>query len=218
MEIRSFAIPFLSAVALGSLGILLFSLARQRLPFHVFQIGLSVGGMIVLSWTWYVLFWYMTLRTKALLAPWDMWGNLAPPPGDWQRLLNDFFTQQSHDYLPALTVVGISMVLFLVRLIRPHERARRPWLPVFFAVTNVTFLVITFLSIVPLDGLPTLWLPQPRPPIDVGYHRSWPAILATTLLLLTLFWAQHSGSWTYLGSQSKLRSPRLTGMSRSDET
>lgn len=193
MEIRSIVILFLYAVALGSLGILLFPIVRKRLPLHVFQISLSVGGMIVLAWTWYVLFWCMTLRTEALLAPWDMWGNLAPPPGDWQRHLNDFFNQEPHYYLPGLTAVGVSMGLFLVRLIRLHERAKRLWLPLFFAVTNLAFLVVIFLSIIPLNDLPTLWLPQPRPSIDVGYHRTWPAMLATTILLLALFVAQYKG-------------------------
>ena len=41
--------------------------------------------------------------------------------------------------------------------------------------------------------LPDLWLAQPRPLLDVGYDRTWPAIAITTCLLLVLFHAQATG-------------------------
>ncbi len=67
MEVRGIATLLLSVVALGSLGVLMFSVGQQRLPVHVFRVALFVGGMIILAWTWYALFWYMTVRTEALL-------------------------------------------------------------------------------------------------------------------------------------------------------
>jgi hypothetical protein len=44
--------------------------------------------------------------------------------------------------------------------------------------------------------LPDLWLPKPRPPIDVGYHRTWPALLVTVVLLVILFLVQSKVGFT----------------------
>jgi len=53
-----------------------------------------------------------------------------------------------------------------------------------------------------------LWLPQPRPPVDVGYHRTWPDILITGVLLGLLFWVQgriiRPSFWNRLAMHSDL--------------
>lgn len=38
--------------------------------------------------------------------------------------------------------------------------------------------------------LPDLWLSQPRPMPDIGYHRTWPSLLITLILLGLLYWQQ----------------------------
>ena len=83
-------------------------------------------------------------------------------------------------------------------------------LPSAFAIANVAFLLIgfVFVSVTLSNRLPDLWLPQPRPPVDVGYHRTWPDILVTGVLLGLLFWVQgriiRSSFWNRLAMHSDL--------------
>lgn len=154
------------------------------------SVSLLIGGIFALVLTWYLLFWFITLTTGRVLAPWDQWAGFAPPTGTWQHQLNDFFSQDTNQYLAALVIVGISVILLLAGMLRAANNDVRIRLPLVFAVTNLAFLVTGFLSIFLVNRLPDLWLPQPRPSVDVGYHRTWPDILITGVLLGLLFWVQ----------------------------
>jgi len=90
--------------------------------------------------------------------------------------------------LIALVIVGISGILFLAGMFRDinNVRGKLPWA----LITNLAFLLVGFVSVILGNHLPDLWLPQPRPPVDVGYHRTWLDILITGVLLGLLFWVQ----------------------------
>lgn len=129
-----------------------------------------------------------TLRT---LVPWDTWGWSIPPQGTWQRELNDFFKQAPGLYLPTLVVLGISIYLFIRGMLRYRPLGTNGWLPFAFAALNLA-AILAWLPIITLAGrLPELWLPQPRHE-DIGYHRTWPDLLASSILMGMLLWSQ---SW-----------------------
>lgn len=164
--------------------------ARRKMNLPAQSLGLLIAGVLALGVTWYMLFVFLTLTTGRILAPWDQWGGFAPPPSTWQRQLNDFFGQESHQHLVALGAVGISGALFLWGMLKSPNQAMRIRLPLAFAVTTAAFLATSFLAILLVSRLPDLWLPTPRPVVDVGYHRTWPDLLVTLLLLGLLFWGQ----------------------------
>lgn len=127
------------------------------------------------------------------------WGNLSPPYGTWQRDLNDFFDREPNYYLPGIAIIAVNLVLLLNGIVRSESGRIRHHLPLAFAFANLVFLVSNFLSLFVLYPLPDFRLPQPRPPIDVGYHRTWPAVLVTVVMLAALFWWERR-----LGSPSRV--------------
>lgn len=190
MILSAVGIQFLLGIALIILGFFLVLAVRKWLPPQAFSIILLVGGSLALTFTWYLLFRYMALTAGRILAPWDLWGAVGPPKAPWQRQLNDVFSRSYIQRLFALAVVGISIGFFLAGIRRAADSSVQSRLPLAFAGTNLAFLLISFLVIAPLGHLPDLWLPQPRPPVDVGYHRTWPDGLVTGVLLGLLFWVQ----------------------------
>jgi hypothetical protein len=191
MEISAFGNVLLYGTVIGGLVIWLGPKVHNRLfRGQVYQLGRCFIGSIVLIITWYLLFWFMTLMAGRL-APWDLWGAWAPAEGTWQRQLNDFFTQTSNANGLAIIVVGISIGLFLIGVCRVTRHDQWATLLSTFAVANLAFLAIEFLFVLFVaDHLPDLWLPQPRPSVDVGYHRTWPSALVTLILLGALYWHQ----------------------------
>ena len=183
----------LCGILIGILiGILLYK-ARGRSSLRLYSAGLGrrlVLPLLALVLTWYLLFWFMTLTTGRILAPWDQWAGFAPPAGTWQRQLNDFFSRDAHQRLLALAIVGSSGLLFLVGILRAPGKEALVKLPLAFAATNLGFIGVSFLAILVTQPLPDLWLSQPRPSVDVGYHRTWPDLLITGALLGLLFWLQ----------------------------
>jgi len=198
MEIGTIGKIFLCGVAVSILTGILIYRAKNRLS----SVSLLVGGIFVLALTWFLLFWFVTLATGRLLAPWDQWASFAPPHSTWQRQLNDFFSQDIYQHLAGLPVVGIGGILFLTGMLRNTHNGRSR-LPLAFAFTNLAYLAFAFLILILAGRLPDLWLPQPRPSIDVGYHRTWPEILLQGALLGLLFWTQY-----------RLTSPSLLGKTR----
>lgn len=185
---RILCIVVVCIVVVSIFAYILYRSRSQLFPSR-YSVGLLIGGSLALVLTWYLLFWFMTLATGRILAPWDQWASLAPPQDAWQRQLNDFFSRNITQYLAALVVIGISGILFLAGMFQSASNVRDK-LPLAFALTNLAFLLVAFLLIVPAGYLPDLWLPQPRPSIDVGYHRTWLDILITGVLLGLLFWVQ----------------------------
>ena len=152
------------------------------------QIAIFVGGTAVLVAIWCLLFVWMAAMTEGWLVPWDcVHISLRPPLGSWQRTVNDFFEAPPGALLPAAAFVAVGVSMFGFGSAR---RASRPLLPWAFAATYVVFFLVQIILLPLAHRLPDLWLPQPRPPLDVGYHRTWPAILVTTVLASVLFLVQ----------------------------
>ena len=150
---------------------------------------IGFGGGLALVLTWYLLFRFMVLTTGRTLSPWEQWAGFAPPKGTWQRQLNDFFSQDTNQYLIALIIVGISVTAFLKSICQNANNIREK-LPLAFAGANVAFLLSSFVLLALIAYLPDLWFPGPCPSVDVGYQRTWPDILSTGILLGLLFWGQ----------------------------
>jgi len=150
-----------------------------------------IGGGMALLGTWWILYMWVSAMTEGWLAPWDLLPvSQRPPLGTWQRTLNDFFEGQPGVTLLAKIVVAASALLFIMRVVRNRNRA---FLSLEFATLNLLFIVLDLIVVIPAHWLPSLWLAQPRPPLDAGYHRTWPAIVVTACLLLVLFHAQATG-------------------------
>jgi hypothetical protein len=159
-----------------------------------YSVVLTIAGVLTVAVTWYVLFWFILLSTERTLVPWHVFDLQAPPANTWERQLNDFFNGPPGSVLPAILVLGASAWLFVARLRRTIDYAGQFRLFLLFAATNLVFMLVSFVLIVPLRDLPNLWLPQPRPPIDVGYQRTWVDLLGTTVLILLLLLAQAKGT------------------------
>ena len=170
---------------------LLLLLKTRHQPFSPARcIGLLVVGIPAFVLTSYLLFCFMTLRTEYMLVPWDQWGSLAPPRDTWERQLNDFFNRSPNYYLLAAAAVFVVTALMLLALRRATDNSVRARLPLVFVLGNLAFLVTAFLSSLFVEPLANLWLPQPRPPVDVGYHRTWPHVVTTLVLFGLLLWGQ----------------------------
>lgn len=87
---------------------------RPKLPLHpTVALGLLV---IVLVLTWAALFWAVQIATWGL-APYDTVPPAQRPAlGTRERSLNDFFESSPGSELPAVLIVGMSVVLSLVGL------------------------------------------------------------------------------------------------------
>ncbi len=200
----------LCGAVVSILAYILMYKARNWLSSARYSVSLLIGGVLALGLTWYLLFWFMTLTTGRILAPWDQWAGFAPLKDTWQCQLNDFFSQDSSQYLIALVIVGISGILFLAGMFRDINNVRGK-LPLAFAITNLAFLLVGFVSVTLVTRLPDLWLPQPRPPVDVGYHRTWLDILITGVLLGLLFWVQGRIATPSFWKQSVMHSAFVAG-------
>jgi hypothetical protein len=163
---------------------------KARWPLQ--KTGLFLGGMLFLVGTWYFLLLWIMGMTEGWLVPWDTVPG-RPPLGTWQRTVNDFFEVPPGAILLAIVVVTISVIIFVARVAQAEHRA---WLPLTFAATNLVFMLADTVLAILAHQLPDLWLPKPRPPIDVGYHRTWPALLVTVVLLVILFLVQSKVSFT----------------------
>ncbi len=186
MSIQAITPYFFYGAVLGVLGLFLLLAGRHISP-KTYPIGFLTVGSLVLGLSWYVLFWFMALTAGRVLAPWDQWARYAPPGGAWQRQLSDFFSRDTSQYLVALIVVGVSVGLFVLGMLRATND-ERPRLPLAFAVTNLAFMLISVLSIALIYQAPNWWLSQLRLSGKVGYM--WPDILVTIVLLGLLFGVQ----------------------------
>lgn len=165
--------------------------ASSRTRENAQQALIFATGAVLLLLTWVNLYAWIRLMTQVWLAPWcPLPVSQQPPVGTWQRTLNDYFVRLPGAVLPAIVVLATSALLFLTRLVRDRSRA---FLPLEFAALNLSFIVAEVVLVLVAHWLPDLWLPQPRPSLDIGYHRTWPETVATTCLLLVLLTAQARG-------------------------
>ncbi len=142
-----------------------------------------IGGGLLLIITWAIIFMMMAAFTEGWLAPWDT-QRFRPPPGTWERMVNDFFERVPGSVMPALSIILISSALYIYSLFKFQHKTKLTWM---FVSINLLFIGIEAILAPLAHQLPDLWLSQPRPLIDVGYHRTWPAVVATIILLIFLF-------------------------------
>ena len=146
------------------------------------------SGTLLLVGTWFFLFVMIAVMTEGWLVPWDCIGPPERPPlGTWARTVNDFFEVPPGSILPGVVFIVASASIFVVGTARTTNRALLPWA---FAATNVIFFLLDSYLVMGAHQLPDLWLPQPRPPLDAGYHRTWPAIVVTIALLIVVLVVQ----------------------------
>jgi len=180
----SFPLPFLLLVTVYA-----DSRRRRAQSKALALLLLEAASAATLAASWGCTFVLVGLRSDWMLVPWDMWGELRPPPGTWERELNDFFNHGGNVYLPALALLGLDVTLFALRMLRAGDWRRRSWLIVAFAQANAAFLLIGFVAVFALGDIASLWLP-PAPPAagvgysapDIGYHRTWPSIASYLML------------------------------------
>lgn len=155
------------------------------------------GGYILLFTTWYIILLMSLAFTEGWLAPWDT-QQFRPPVETWERVINDFFEKLPGSALPALFIILTGIALYVYGMSKSQDKTKLTWI---FALTNFLFIGADATLALLAHQLPDLWLSQPRPHIDVGYHLTWPTILVTVILLILLFIAQARVS---LVSKSKL--------------
>lgn len=145
-----------------------------------------VVGIGALIGTWMLLFVAVAGITEAWMAPWDVRLN-RPALGTIERTLNDFFEEEPGAIMFAGLLVTISVGLFLTRMVFSANRTRIPWT---FAAANLGFVFVGIPLAAGTNVLPYLWLPQPRPEPDIGYHLVWPSALSLLALGGVLLWMQ----------------------------
>lgn len=156
----------------------------QNTPFtNLIKNVVFVGGVCALIGVWYLCWVWLAALTEGLLVPWDT-TPMRPALGTWERTVNDFFENPPGAYLPATLFVLANVLLFTSQLKRG---APTTGLPLMFALTNVVFLLVSTLLTIAAHQLPELWLHQPRPVFDAGYHQTWPAIVVMIGLVTLLF-------------------------------
>lgn len=174
----------------------------RKLYARICRPAVFVGGLALLTLTWFFLFLWLAAMTEGWLAPWDVAPG-RPPLGTLARSLNDFFEGAPGVYLLAALVIIVSAGLFVARLSRPGDKT---WLPLEFAAENVAFVLAVGMLANVAHQLPNLWLPQPRPAMDVGYRRTWPALVIMATLLFVLLRVQYKG--ITLSTSNRLERPR----------
>ncbi len=150
--------------------------------------GKFLGGMALLAGTWYFLFPWIAFIHAGVFVPWDDFGDLRPPVGTWERSTNDFFDVLFDiplgSTLPLSGLIGISVAILLMGMDRSQDKEVVPF---FLSLFNILHFAFLFLSVFIGRQLPLLWLARPRPEIDLGYHRSWPAIVLTIAVTVLIF-------------------------------
>ena len=144
-----------------------------------------VGALLWVLSCLLLIFW-LDLATEAMLVPWYCCDpDALPPPGTWQRTLNDFFAAFPGRILPALVFIVIEGLIFRTR---GKQAGDRTWLPILFFGANILLFLV---SMVATDL--TWWLSNTLVGlrvggIDAGYHRTWYGI-TSHLALWILFLA-----------------------------
>lgn len=135
------------------------------------------GVLGLLSLTWLMVFFSLTLLTALNMAPWDTAVQI-PEAGTWQRTLNDFFAYSAGQYLLSIPVVVLSMVAAWRAIHSEPARIGR------MAAGNAVFIVATWAAMLAAWSInnhvlfpypPVLYDPNYR-----GFHRS---VLPMSVLL-----------------------------------
>jgi nitric oxide reductase subunit B len=90
-------------------------------------------------------------------------------------------------------MLGIGLMLFCLRAMRPSERWREGWLAAAFWLINVGLMAMVVLSVLPVGLL------QTHASVEVGYWYARSAEFLQTGLMNDLRWARVIGDTTFAG-------------------
>jgi hypothetical protein len=125
-------------------------------------------GVVLLLLSWALLFFWLTIATELIFAPWDT-AVTRPEIGTWQRTLNDFFETEPGNLSLAVLGVGISVLLTITALRRGYSNLWR------LAIINLICFGVLFAAFTPVAMLNNAIFPYPPvlyDPTYEGYHRS----------------------------------------------
>lgn len=145
----------------------------------------TIGGYISLLTTWYIIIVMLSAFTEGWLAPWDT-QRTRPSLGTWERSVNDFFEGIPGSLLPALTILCISISLYVYGKKKSVDRIKFTEV---FALINFIFLLLEAVFVTLIFRFPNIW-PLPYPDINSVYGGVVPAVVITFILLLFLIFAQ----------------------------
>lgn len=146
---------------------------------------------LFLGWSLHVAIWcfvwvWLAAMTEGWLSPWDT-APFRPAIGTWERTTNDFFETSPGAVLPAMAFIAADLALLLTAL---RSQGSKSGLVVASAALDLVYVVLTSTLAIFAHRLPTLWLAQPRPDLDYGYHLTWPAIVVALMATKALFIAK----------------------------
>jgi len=153
-------------------------------------VDLLAVGLLVLSWFACYL-WLMAL-TEGWGAPWDT-TSVRPPPGHWQRRINDFFESDVGMVLPTVIFLTLSVASYLRTLMRTRHLTITSSV---FALSNLFALIFLLAITIPVQAT-LIHTPAHLTPDDWSYwgdfRREWPLILIALLLSGGLLLLQPAG-------------------------
>jgi hypothetical protein len=149
-------------------------------------------GVVLLLGTWVVLYWAESLFTESHLVGYYCCVSEQdlPAMGTLERTVSDVFRTSPGKHLPSLLLVSVSASIFTTRMRKTHGKV---WLPFFFALFNILYLVVDF-WLAGVSWSISDWMVGPLTSAYKGYHRTWYGIVSHLLLWGVFFFAIAWGS------------------------
>ncbi len=149
--------------------------ASKRIPTLAFLLGVAL-----LLGTWAVLYWAESLFTESHLVGYYCCVSEQdlPAMGTLERTISDFFRTSPGKHLPSLLFVSVGVGIFTTRV---RKARRKTWLPFFFVLVNILYLVVDF-WLVGVSWAISDWVVGPLTSVYKGYHRTWYGIVSHLLL------------------------------------
>jgi hypothetical protein len=144
-------------------------------------------GVVLLLGTWVVLYWTELLFTESHLVGYYCCVSEQdlPAMGTLERTISDFFRTSPGKHLLSLLFVSISASIFTTRMRKARGKV---WLPFFFALFNIFYLVVDF-WLMGVSWAVSDWVVGPLTSAYKGYHRTWYSIVSHLLLWGVFFFA-----------------------------
>ena len=154
----------------------------KRMPTLAFLLG-----VVLLIGTWGVLYWTESLFTESHLVGYYCCVSEQdlPAVGTLERTTSDFFRTSPGKHLPSLLFVSFSASIFITRMRKARGKV---WLPFFFALFNILYLVVDF-WLMDVSWSLSDWVVGPLTSAYKGYHRTWYGIVSHLLLWGVFFFA-----------------------------
>jgi hypothetical protein len=179
----------------------MYAVVRSNAHPPVVQYVGFAAGLLLLAATWVIIYGTEALFTEAFLVGYYCCVTDADLPalGTWARSISDFFHGAPGKHLPSLLFIAVNAAFLLTFLHnqRTWHRQRTYWIPFAFALTNVLYVLTTFMLVSASWAIAASLL-GPQLSAYKGFDRTWLGI-ASHLLLWALLWA---GQWIVL---AKLR-------------